>query len=164
MYLTNKYSRWYEQIIQRAKERVLPDTVYTERHHVIPQSLGGTNDKSNIVVLTAREHFICHWMLTKMVNGNSKYKVWNAFSCMLYRRNDSQEDRYRVNSRIFENMKKEGSKIKSERFSGKGNPAYGKKRSIESRQKQSQSAKGRVVSEKNKREDENFSKAHRAKL
>lgn len=36
-----------------------------ERHHIIPKSIGGTNDTSNIAILTYREHFIAHWLLTK---------------------------------------------------------------------------------------------------
>jgi len=31
-----------------------------ERHHILPKSLGGTNDKSNLVYLIPREHFIAH--------------------------------------------------------------------------------------------------------
>ena len=52
--------------------------------------------------------------------------MWNAFSCMLYRKNPNQE-RYRVSSRVFENIKSAGAKIKSEKFSGVNNPMYGKR-------------------------------------
>ena len=34
-----------------------------DAHHVIPRCLGGTDDKSNLVELTAREHFIVHKLL-----------------------------------------------------------------------------------------------------
>lgn len=101
--------------------------VYTETHHVVPKSLGGVNSPENLVKLTAREHFICHWLLTKMVdNKKHKYQMWNAFSCMLYRENSNQT-RYRVSSRVFETIKSTGAKIKSERFSGKNNPMYGRR-------------------------------------
>jgi len=125
MFTTNKYTRWYYDIVDRAKERSL--STYTEKHHIIPKSLGGNNSVENLVELTAREHFICHWLLTKMVdNKKHKYQMWNAFSCMLYRKNHSQE-RYRVSSRVFENIKSAGAKIKSEKFSGVNNPMYGKR-------------------------------------
>lgn len=125
MFIANKYTTWYYDIVNRAKTRVL-DT-YTEKHHIIPRSLGGDNRVDNIVSLTAREHFVCHWLLTKMVdNKKHKYQMWNAFSCMLYRNNPNQE-RYKVTSKIFENIKSAGSKIKSKRFSGTGNPMYGKR-------------------------------------
>lgn len=122
-FLQNKYTKWYFNIINSAKIRSTKS--YGETHHIIPKSLGGSNSKENLIFLSAREHFICHWLLTKMVeNVKHKYQMWNAFSCMLYRENGNQE-RYKVNSKIFENIKKEGSKIKSIKFSGKNNPRYG---------------------------------------
>ena len=58
MYLQNKYTHWYYNIIQQAKNRILKSPY--ERHHIIPRSLGGNNLKENIVKLTAQEHFVCH--------------------------------------------------------------------------------------------------------
>ena len=127
LFTANKYTRWYYDIVDRAKTRVLDADTYIETHHIIPRSLGGDNNKSNLAILTGREHFICHWLLTKMVtNTKEKYQMWNAFSCMLYRENPNQE-RYRVSSRVFENIKSAGAKIKSEKFSGVNNPMYGKR-------------------------------------
>ena len=40
--------------------------VYYEKHHIIPRSLGGTNDLNNLVLLTAREHYLAHYILTKI--------------------------------------------------------------------------------------------------
>ena len=39
-----------------------------EKHHIKPRSLFPDliNDKENIVKLTYREHYICHWLLTKI--------------------------------------------------------------------------------------------------
>jgi len=123
----SKYTRWYNQLIEQAKVRVLPRDVYTEKHHVIPKSLGGDNSIYNLVRLTAREHFVCHWLLTKMiVETKQKYQMWNAFSCMLYRERPGQA-RYKVSSKIFESIKTAGSKIKSERFKGENNPMFGVK-------------------------------------
>ena len=45
------YEKIYNQIILRAKSREL--NCYVERHHVIPKCMGGTNDKDNLVKLTA---------------------------------------------------------------------------------------------------------------
>ena len=49
MYLQNKYTRWYYDIIQRAQLRKLTSDVYIEKHHLIPRSLGGDNQQENIV-------------------------------------------------------------------------------------------------------------------
>ena len=60
------YKKLYGELIHKAKERDMVDG-YTEIHHIIPKSEGGSNDKDNLVVLTGREHFIAHkilWMET----------------------------------------------------------------------------------------------------
>ena len=129
LFLSNKYTRWYYAIVTNAQARIFDG--YTENHHITPKSLGGDNSSGNLVKLTAREHFVCHWLLTKMVeNTKHRYQMWNAFSCMLYRENVSQE-RYKVTSKIFENIKKEGAKIKSVKYSGSNNPMFGKTHSEE---------------------------------
>ena len=142
MYLTNKYTRWYYNIIQRAQTRTISG--YTERHHIIPKSLGGSNDKANLVDLTAREHFVCHWLLPKMVEGIFKYKMWNAFSAMLYWHNDLQQ-REKITPRKFEILKIQISKSRAIKFSGPDNPMYGKTHSIEAKAKISKTHLGKKV-------------------
>jgi len=44
---------------------------YTEIHHIIPRCFGGTNKKENLVRLSARAHYICHLLLTKMFPNNN---------------------------------------------------------------------------------------------
>ena len=58
------YQLHYDAIISRAQRRVL--TGYFEIHHIIPRSLGGTDDASNLVNLTAREHYVVHQLLVKI--------------------------------------------------------------------------------------------------
>lgn len=72
-----KYQRWYDQIVDRAKERPAL-TGYCERHHVVPRSMGGGNDAGNIVTLTYREHFLAHWLLTKIATGADRRKMLHA--------------------------------------------------------------------------------------
>jgi len=76
MFIDNKYLTMYNSIIQNAKNRDIKG--YVEKHHIIPKSLGGTNDNDNIVPLTAREHFICHRLLTKITSGKSRRKMLHA--------------------------------------------------------------------------------------
>jgi 5-methylcytosine-specific restriction endonuclease McrA len=135
IFIDNKYTRLYYSIISRAHTRVLEEDVYSEGHHIIPKSLGGNNRKENIARLTAREHFIVHWLLTKMVsNPEHKWKMITAFSTMLYRRSDNQR-RYRITGRIFEIIKQQISKSKRERFAGANNPMFGRKHSPETIEK-----------------------------
>lgn len=46
-----------------------------ESHHIVPKSIAGSNDKANLVLLTFREHFLAHWLLTKMTEGAAKRKM-----------------------------------------------------------------------------------------
>lgn len=80
MYLQNKYTLIYYRIIDRARFRKIKG--YIEKHHIIPKSLGGSNNKSNIVSLTAKEHFICHMLLTKMVEQQYRQKMIHAWWAM----------------------------------------------------------------------------------
>lgn len=105
MYLQNKYTRWYYNIIQRAQSRILPADVYTEKHHIIPSSLGGSNSISNIASLTSREHFICHLLLTKMTTGNNLFKMKHAVSMLMNAKNIGK-GRYVPSSRLYEYVKK----------------------------------------------------------
>lgn len=75
-FLNNKYNRWYYQIINNAQDR--PVIGYIEKHHILPRSLGGTDDISNIVKLSAREHFVCHLLLTKITTGEDLIKMQHA--------------------------------------------------------------------------------------
>lgn len=103
MYLSNKYTVWYTQIIRRAQLRLTLNE-YSERHHIIPRSLGGLDRKSNLVRLTAREHFICHWLLTKMVQGDDLLKMKYAFWRMLVKGANFQQ-RYQPNSHIYRSLR-----------------------------------------------------------
>ena len=76
IFIKNKYTNWYYSIIKTALSR--PVSGYTERHHIIPKSLGGDNSGKNLVKLTAREHFICHHLLTKMTLGYEQIKMLHA--------------------------------------------------------------------------------------
>ena len=139
----SKYTRWYNQIIEQAKVRALTNDNNTETHHVVPKSLGGSNVKDNLIVLTAREHFVCHWLLTKMVvETKQKYQMWNAFSCMLYRELPGKQ-RYKVSSRIFESIKTAGSKI-----AGEKNGMYGKKLTLEMIAKRTATLKANKLAKK----------------
>lgn len=73
MFKQNKYTRWYYNIIYHRSQHKLD--CYTEKHHIIPKSLGGSNDNSNIVALSAREHFVCHMLLVRMLDGPMKHKM-----------------------------------------------------------------------------------------
>jgi hypothetical protein len=100
MYLQNKYTCWYNNIIQQAQSRILSQDIYTEKHHVIPRSLGGNNSNTNIAILTAKEHFLCHLLLTKMTTGNAQFKMIKALTMMMGVKNIGG-GRYIANSKWY---------------------------------------------------------------
>jgi hypothetical protein len=63
------YQKTYSSLIAKAQARTAL-IGYKERHHILPRSMGGTDDASNLVNLTAREHFIAHYLLAKIHGGN----------------------------------------------------------------------------------------------
>lgn len=113
----NKYTNWYHSITERARTRSIDS--YTECHHIQPRSLGGTDDKDNLVDLTAREHFICHWLLTKMHTGEARAKMIYALNGM--KRNNEFTNRYetKITARVYEKLKKEFSVVHSATMKGK---------------------------------------------
>lgn len=137
MFLNNKYATTYNNIIANAQQRTIDG--YTEKHHIIPKSMGGTDSTSNIVKLTSREHYICHALLVKMVESKQHmYKMMSAFNMMHM---DAYGNRY--TSKLYEYNKHQYYKLKSELQ--KGIP-----RTIEARLKQSTTTKGKPWSD-NKR-------------
>lgn len=124
----NKYTRWYTQITNRARDRIIDS--YTETHHIKPRSLGGTNDANNLVDLTAREHFICHWLLTKMYAGEAKGKMINALWMMQSKNN--YQDRYqtKITSRVYESLRQDYARYISERNKGRIQPIAEKSKQI----------------------------------
>lgn len=117
------YERIYHNIINNRLENPVLNE-YTECHHILPKSLGGTDDKFNLVDLLAREHFICHLLLTKMYKEGSVewIKMVKAFMRMQSGRNYQQ--RY-SNNKWYEYLKINYSKAQSLNQSGKGNSHYG---------------------------------------
>jgi hypothetical protein len=118
------YAGIYSNIIEKRKNEV--SVGYTEKHHIIPRSLGGSDEKDNLVKLTAKEHFICHLLLTKMYEKGSQeyYKMCHAFLMMLVK--GTNQERY-ITSNKYESLKISFSERMSFIQNGKGNSQYGTK-------------------------------------
>ena len=100
MYIQNKYYLTYFKIIERSRTRELSKSIKTEIHHILPRSLGGTDDKSNLATLTLKEHWICHRLLVKfLVDKNHLRKMYNALFMM------AVKDYRTVNARIYQQIK-----------------------------------------------------------
>ena len=137
----NKYNQWYTNIVDRACTR--HTNGYTEKHHIVPQSLGGSNDKNNLVNLTAREHFICHWLLTKIYAGEAKAKMIYALNGMKRSNKFAQRYETKITARVYENLKKEFSAIHSSTMKGRAPWNKGIPITEEQRAKNQKSAVGK---------------------
>jgi hypothetical protein len=148
MYLHNKYTKWYYNIVDLAKSRSKLSDSYYEKHHIIPKSLGGTNDVKNLVLLTAREHFICHLLLTKMVTGDARRTM--AYACARMIHGNKYQQRYKINSSRYQQLRirlnkylvgrtfsNETRKKMSDSHLGEKHPLFGQHHSEESRKKMS---------------------------
>jgi len=114
--LQNKYTSLYHKITSNAKQRITEG--YTELHHIIPQSLGGSNDKENLVELTAREHFICHWLLIKMTEGEDRSKMLYALQGMKAENRYQQRYHTKITARVYEKYRIEHAENHSKKMKG----------------------------------------------
>ena len=117
---TNKfYSKVYFSTIEKAVQRGWKKARGRERHHIIPQSLGGSNVKANLVYLSCREHFLCHWLLVKMTEGEFYHKM--VYALMGMRAENKQQERYHTvfTARVYEKYRIEHAEYHSKLMKSK---------------------------------------------
>ena len=151
------YLKIYNSLVERGKNRQL--TGYTETHHIIPKCVGGTNDKWNLVKLTAKEHFICHLLLCEIYPENSKLKFAFWRMCNV-KDNEFQKRDYVVSSRLYQRAKLSIIPIISEMRKGKPT-TLGYKHTDESKIKIKEMRSHQIITDDTK---EKMSIAHKDKL
>lgn len=84
--LESEYYQFIQDIIN-SRGQWSPATDYWEGHHIVPKCLGGRGNArqrhSNIVRLTAAEHFTAHKLLVELFPDNPKlaYAFWAMCTC-----------------------------------------------------------------------------------
>lgn len=73
------YELHYFRLIEKAKNREISG--YTEKHHIIPKCMGGSDDNENLIKLTPEEHYVAHQLLVKIYPTN--YKLTSAAAMMI---------------------------------------------------------------------------------
>tara|TARA_R110000764_G_scaffold76025_1_gene153081 strand:- start:4 stop:537 length:534 start_codon:yes stop_codon:yes gene_type:complete len=142
------YEKVYYQIIEQAGNRHVDG--YVEWHHIVPRCLGGSDDRDNLVPLTAREHFICHWLLIRIHPGN--IDLHRAVYLMSNTRKG-----LKISARMYAELKEgiseamKGSKHSQETKLKMSESKKGIKRSEETKRRVSETLKGRKPSEETKR-------------
>jgi len=119
MFINKFYSKVYFSTIEKAVQRGWKKARGRERHHIIPQSLGGSNDKSNLVYLSCREHFLCHWLLVKMTQGEYYHKM--VYALMGMRAENEHQERYQTifTARVYEKYRIEHAEYHSKLMKSK---------------------------------------------
>ena len=110
------YAKHYNLLIETRKNRIPVKEIYYEKHHIIMRSMGGSNKKENIILLTAREHFIAHWPLWRIHRNKESA---NAFFSMCRKSKNQQR---LISSSIAYSEARGNLKILN---SGKNNPRFG---------------------------------------
>lgn len=138
------YRKAYISIIGKAikENRSKDDGVYYELHHILPKSLFPLwkTKKSNLVLLTAREHFVCHKLLTKIFPTKAMYFALVSFI---------GNNHIHISSREIERLRMNYAK----RITGENNAFYGRKHSEDSKRKMSESQKMRALNETPEQKD-----------
>lgn len=107
------YQWHYDKLIETRKQRKRVKGQYYENHHIIMRSMSGDNSEQNLVHLTAREHFLAHWLLWRIHRNRS-----SAFAFFTMRRTCKYQERV-FSSRGYQEAMEAVSKMMSEMRRGK---------------------------------------------
>lgn len=114
------YARIYAELISDRRAKSVPPDTYTERHHVIPRALGGTDDLDNLIDLTPEDHLFAHLLLAKIHGG----LMWSAVSLMCITTGAFDKRSPGTKGRIVPDMIRKyaaAKKLASSKLSGEGN-------------------------------------------
>lgn len=152
------HKKHYDLLVKKAQQRPKLSG-YVEKHHIVPKSLGGSDDATNLVEFTAREHCLAHLLLAHIYNH---HKMWFAANMM--------SRLYKTKSRAYEKVRIKNSEIMRERMASSSNPMLNEAVKVkhqtaiklamqrpEVRKRQSEVRIGMKFSDSHK---ENLSKAH----
>lgn len=111
------YLRIYKNIISKARneKRVKYKGEYFEKHHIVPNFMfkdrrgrsgvkghldGNPDEPNNIVLLTAREHFLCHLLLVKILDGKQYWASAKTSLVFFYTNGISQHARDSIDGKF----------------------------------------------------------------
>ena len=151
------YQAIYDSLMSRARDRIIVD--YTERHHVIPKCLGGTDDNDNLVALTPEEHYLAHQLLVKLYPDHHGL----AYAAVKMTAGRNSNKLYGWLRRKYSDGKK-GRKNSPEHIAKVAAAHRGMKRSDNTRRKISEAKRGKSRSDDVKRAVAAANKARAAKL
>lgn len=122
---------------------------YSERHHILPKCLGGSDEANNLVYLSAEAHYVAHQLLVKM--NPRHYGI--SYAAMLMTRVGNGKGNGRVSNKYYAWLKNKFSKLQSTMISRRliGNTHLkGYKHTMEAKLKMSIASLGKPKSEEMK--------------
>lgn len=152
------YQAVYDRFILDRQSKGEP-AGYSEKHHIVPRSMGGSNRASNLVRLTPSDHLFAHKLLAKIHNTRG---MWFAFLTMCSKGGQSargivasRREYERARLAYAESLKTDhpmkGKKLSDEsrkrisqnspKLSGSDHPMFGKKHSQKSKDAMSKSSR-----------------------
>lgn len=106
------YQNHYCLLIKKYGSLTKPDQ-YSERHHILPRCLGGSDDGSNLVYLSAEAHYVAHQLLVKM--NPDHYGV--SYAAMLMTRTGNGKGNGRSKNKHYSWLKERFSRLNGVRMS-----------------------------------------------
>lgn len=95
--MSNIQKERYQKLVNNAKNRKT-SPINGEWHHIFPSRLGGDDTEENLVKLTYREHFVAHWLLSRIYSKNQSMVY--AFYAM------ANQNGVKYNSKAYERAKR----------------------------------------------------------
>lgn len=166
----------YNAIIENAKtQNRKKKNNYYENHHILPKCLGGIDENNNLVLLTAKEHYLCHRLLTYIYPANRKialaffYMTHTNTHCVISLRDYAYAKelnaKYTWNRGLTketnEILKKQGEKRSQQFKDGKINVSNFGKKTKEGLKNISLAQKGKKKSEQHKQKIKNSLKGRK---
>lgn len=153
------YERIYNEFISNRLSKQNIDG-YSELHHIIPKSFGGTDESNNLIRLTASDHLFAHALLARIYKGKMIWALHRMLNC-----NKRYTNR---NDRLHYNFMRSNLKISNETKdkmcraqSGENNGFYKKSHSDKAKKKMSRSHKGKTLTKEHR---DNISKVQGKKV
>src|SRR5688572_25131813 len=111
------YSRVYQEFI--AARRKAAPVGYSERHHIVPRALGGSDETGNLVDLSPEDHYFAHLLLAKIHGAQ--------MACALYLLIETAERNWSARfgaRRTYGFGKRLAARLKADQWRGGGNPLF----------------------------------------
>lgn len=157
-YYNSKWEKWYWKLIETRQllNRPIPSRRGNknglEKHHVVPSCMGGADENSNYIMLTIREHFVAHLLLSLAFPKDVDlwWSIWK--SSKQWELNSRQYEMVKSHLKASEDARRKNREWHLNHFKDKNNhPFTGKSLTDEHKAKISKTVSEKVKGIKNPR-------------